>query len=502
MPMPLQRSSHYRSACLLGGLALVSVLAGCAVGPRYTRPSAPTPPSYGEADLWKSAAPADALEHGDWWGLFKDPVLDDLEQRVNISNQNIAAADAAYRQSLELVREARASYFPAATLNAGATRSGSGSRGLAVGTSVGGTTTTTTTANSSGNSASTLYQVSLGATWEPDVWGRIRRTVENARENAQASEADLSNARLSAQGLLATDYFQLRETDTEFKLVYTTVQAYQRSLEITQNQYNAKIVAKIDVLQAQTQLETTQSQLAALEQQRTTLEHAISMLTGQPAGSFGLPEADWVATVPDVPIGIPSALLQRRPDIAAAERLVAAANAEIGVQEAGYFPSFDLTGSGGTAAAMLNQLFTAPTRIWSIGASASETLFDAGLTRARTAAARAAYDQAVATYRQTALSAFQGVEDNLAATLIMARQYEFLKEASAAADAAERITLNEYRAGQIVYTDVVVAQAAALSARRALVQSAVARQTTAIALIQALGGGWSTQAVAGPAAQH
>jgi len=487
--MPVQKHAHHGPASALGGVVLAITLAGCAVGPRYVRPAAPTPQSYGETKLWTTAAPADTLARGDWWRLFNDPMLDDLEHRVNISNQNIAAADAAYRQSLALVREARAAYLPTVTLDAGATRSGSGSRGVTIGTNVG-TTTTTTTSPTSGT-ASTLYQVSLGATWAPDVWGRIRRTVENARENAQASEADLAAARLSAQGLLATDYFQLRETDVEFKLVYKTVQAYERSLQITQNQYNAKIVAKIDVLQAQTQLQTTQSQLAGLEQQRTTLEHAISMLIGEAAGSFGLPEADWVATVPDVPLDIPSSLLQRRPDIAASERLVAAGNAEIGVQEAGYFPSFDLTGSGGTAAAMLSQLFTAPARIWSLGLSASEIVFDAGLTRARTAAARAAYDQAVATYRQTVLTAFQGVEDNLAATLVMARQYELLKEASAAADAAEVITLNEYRAGQIVYTDVVVAQAAALTARRSLVQSAVARQTTAIALIQALGGGWS-----------
>jgi NodT family efflux transporter outer membrane factor (OMF) lipoprotein len=493
--MPVLQPAHHPSALHVRVLALtvagelLGSFTGCAIGPRYVQPSAPTPQAYGEEKLWKSAAPADQLSRGDWWSLFNDPVLDDLEHRVNISNQNIAAADAAYRQSLALVREARAAYLPTVTLDAGATRSGSGSRGLSVGTNVGSGTTTTTNTNS--GTASNLFQVSLGATWEPDVWGRIRRTVENARENAQASEADLAAARLSAQALLATDYFQLRETDAEFKLVYGTVQAYQRSLEITQNQYNAKIVAKIDVLQAQTQLQTTQSQLAGLEQQRTTLEHAIAMLTGQAPGAFGLPEADWVATVPDVPIGIPSALLQRRPDIAAAERLVAAANAEIGVQEAGYFPSFDLTASGGSAAEMLNQLFTAPTRIWSLGLTASEILFDAGLTRARTVAARAAYDQAVAQYRQSVLGAFQGVEDNLAATLIMARQYDLLKEASTAADAAERITLNEYKAGQIVYTDVVVAQAAALTARRALVQSAVARQTTAIALIQALGGGWS-----------
>jgi len=347
--MPVQRPTHQRSASVLGGLTLAAILAGCAVGPRYVQPSAPTPPSYGEANLWTTAAPADTLARGDWWSLFKDPVLDDLEHRVNVSNQNIAGADAAYRQSLALVREARAAYLPTLTLDAGATRSGSGSRGLAVGTSVGGTTTTST--NPSGGSTSNLFQLGLGATWAPDVWGRIRRTVENARENAQASEADLAAARLSAQGLLATDYFQLRETDAEFKLVYTTVQAYQRSFDITQNQYNAKIVAKIDVLQAQTQLQSTQSQLAGLEQQRTTLEHAIAMLIGAAAGSFGLPEADWVATVPEVPIGIPSSLLQRRPDIAASERLVAAANAEIGVQEAAYFPSFDLTGSGGTAAA-------------------------------------------------------------------------------------------------------------------------------------------------------
>jgi NodT family efflux transporter outer membrane factor (OMF) lipoprotein len=484
--MPFQKHDQRASALALGTLAFAMGLGGCALGPRYVRPAAPTPQSYGEAKLWTTAAPADTLAREDWWRLFDDPVLDDLEHRVIISNQNIAAAEAAYRQSLALVREARAAYLPTVTLNADASRSGSGSGGIAVGTSVGGTTTTAATGRSS-----TLYQVTLGAAWEPDVWGRIRRTVENARENAQASEADLAAARLSAQGLLATDYFQLRETDAEFTLVYKTVQAYQRSLQITQNQYNAKIVAKIDVLQAQTQLQSTQSQLAGLEQQRTTLEHAISMLIGEAAGSFGLPEAQWAATVPEVPIDIPSSLLQRRPDIAAAERRVAAANAEIGVQEAGYFPSFNLTGSGGTAAAMLNQLFTAPARIWSLGLSASEVVFDAGLNRARTAAARAAYDQSVASYRQTVLTAFQGVEDELAATLVMARQYELLQEASAAADAAEAITLNEYKAGKIVYTNVVVAQAAALSARRALVQSAVARQSTAIALIQALGGGWS-----------
>jgi NodT family efflux transporter outer membrane factor (OMF) lipoprotein len=489
--MPHPKHAQHGCASALGALALTTFLGGCAVGPRYVRPTAPTPQSYGEAKLWTTAAPADALARGEWWRLFNDPALDDLERRVDISNQNIAAAEAAYRQSLALVREARAAYLPTVTLDAGATRSGSGSKGLAVGTSVGSGSTTTTTTSPNGSSTSTLYQVSLGATWEPDVWGRIRRTVENARENAQASEADLAAARLSAQALLATDYFQLRETDAEFTLVYKTVQAYQRSLQITQNQYNAKIVAKIDVLQAQTQLQTTQSQLAALEQQRTTLEHAISMLIGEAAGSFGLPEGPWIGTVPDIPIDIPSSLLQRRPDIAAAERLVAAANAEIGVQEAGYFPSFNLTGSGGTAADMLSQLFTAPTRIWSLGLSASETVFDAGLNRARTAAARAAYDQAVANYRQSVLTAFQGVEDELAATLVMARQYELLREASAAADAAEVITLNQYRAGQVVYTVVVVAQASALSARRSLVQSAVARQTTAIALIQALGGGWS-----------
>jgi NodT family efflux transporter outer membrane factor (OMF) lipoprotein len=312
--MLLKRPAPARFASLLGA-AIASMIAACTVGPRYVRPNAPTPPSYGEAGLWKTAVPADTLSRGDWWSLFNDPVLDDLEHRVNISNQNIAAAEAAYRQSLALVREARAQYFPTVTLDAGATRSGSGSRGLAVGTSVGGTTTTTT--NPAGASTSNLFQVSLGASWEPDIWGAIRRTVENARENAQASDAQLAGARLSAQALLATDYFQLRETDAEFKLVYGTVQAYQRSLEITQNQYNAKIVAKIDVLQAQTQLQTTQSQLAGLEQQRTTLEHAIAMLTGEAPGAFGLPEADWVATVPDVPIGVPSALLERRPDIAA-----------------------------------------------------------------------------------------------------------------------------------------------------------------------------------------
>lgn len=464
-----------------------AALAGCAVGPNYVRPTAPLSPTFKEAAGWSPAAPADTLDRGDWWTLFNDPVLSSLEAKVQVSNQNIVAAEAAYRAARAMVSEQRANLFPTVSLNGSGTTSGggSGSRGSVI-TGSGGTTVIPT-----GTGQTTQYRASLGASWEPDVWGGIRRAIEGASASAQASAAQLAAARLSAQGELATNYFGLRSLDAEIALEQATVQAYQRSLKIAQNQYDAGIVAKSDVFQARTQLASTQSSLEGLAQQRATYEHAIAVLIGEAPGTFTLAPATWVETVPAIPPVVPSALLQRRPDIAAAERAVQNANAQIGVQVSAYFPTISLTGSYGFAATELGSLFSSPNALWSYGAALAETVFDAGARRARVAQAKATHDQTVAQYRQTVLTALQNVEDNLAATRVLTRQSEYLRTASAAADAAERIVLNQYQSGQVVYTDVVTAQATANSARIALVQSAAQRQTTAVALIQALGGGWT-----------
>jgi NodT family efflux transporter outer membrane factor (OMF) lipoprotein len=462
----------------MGQLLLFSAAAvlcsSCAVGPDYVRPTVTAPAAYKEAGDWAHATPADAQEKGDWWTLFNDPVLNDLQQQVAISNQTIAAASAAYEQARALLREQRAAIFPSVDLSAGATRSNR----------AGSNVNTTTIGNT--------YKVDIGASWELDVWGRIRRSVENARASAAASAADLANARLSAQGELASSYWQLRETDAEIGIVKATVEAYQRNLQITQNRYDARIAAKTDVLQAQTQLTTTQATLAGLETRRAQLEHAIAVLVGQPPSAFAIAPAEWNPTIPMIPAAVPSALLQRRPDIAAAERRVAAANASIGVQTAAYFPTLDFTGSAGSSADAISKLFNTATNVWSLGLAATESLFDAGARRAAVAASRAAYQGTVANYRQTVLKAFQDVEDQLIALSVLERQYDLRKQASIAADEAEQLTINQYRAGLISYTDVVTIQATALSARTTLAQAVRDRQTTTVALIQALGGGWSS----------
>jgi NodT family efflux transporter outer membrane factor (OMF) lipoprotein len=460
---------------LLAIAACTLMASGCAVGPTYQRPSAATPGAYKEAQNWVPAAPADALERGPWWLLFNDPVLNGLAGRIDISNQNVAAATAAYAQARALVREQRASLFPVVTLNGGASRSGGGTSGA---TGTGGT-----------RSASN-YQASIGGSWEPDVWGRLGRTVDSASASAQASAADLAAARLSAQGELATNYFSLRQTDAQLALLASTVAGYQRSLQIAQNRYAAGIAAKADVLQAQTQLANAQADELGLARQRAQLEHAIAVLVGAAPADFSLAAAPWTASVPEVPLGVPSTLLQRRPDIAAAERRVAAANEQIGIAESAFYPSLSLNASYGVGAGSVADLFSASTSFWSLGLSAAQALFNAGATREKVSGAQAAHEAAVARYRQTVLAAFQGVEDQLAATRVLAQQQERRRQASQAADEAEAQVLNRYRAGQVSYTEVVTAQAAALSARRALVQVQADRQTTAVALIQSLGGGW------------
>jgi NodT family efflux transporter outer membrane factor (OMF) lipoprotein len=454
-------------------LALAALLAGCAVGPAYEQPSTALPVAWREAppaDGWLPAAPADALERGDWWKLFGDPVLDELAGRVQVSNQNVAAAVANYAQAEALVREQRASLFPTVTAGAGATRSGARN---------------TTPRNA--------FSASVNADWAPDVWGRLRLSVTSAQAAAQASQADLASARLSAIGALAANYFSLREADAELRLLADTLEGYQRSYEIARNRYDAGIAAQTDVLQAQTLLVNTKAERVSLQGNRDTLEHAIAVLVGAAPADFRLPAADWTPTVPGIPTGVPSTLLQRRPDIAATERDVASANAQIGIARSAYYPNFTLSGSVGSSASRVGDLFNASSLLWSLGLSVAQTVFDAGAIGARVDAATAARDAAIARYRQTVLTAFQDVEDQLTSGGSLAQQEVLRREASAAADRTEQQFLNRYRQGQVSYTDVVTAQVSALNARRTLVQLQVNRQTAAVALIQALGGGWHAE---------
>ena len=447
----------------------VCALGACAVGPTYHRPALATPTVYKELDGWVQATPADGSDRSDWWTWFDDPVLTGLMQQVAVSNQNVAAATAAYAQARATVREQRAALFPVVTLD------GSGRRAGGAGN-----------ANPGNN-----FQANIGASWEPDVWGRLHRAAESADASAAASAADLASALLSVRGELATDYLSLRQSDAQRVLLQATVSGYQRALLITQNRYRAGIAPKTDLLQAQTQLANAQADEAGLTRQRAQFEHAIAVLIGQMPGNFSLPVlASWQPVVPTVPVGVPSTLLQRRPDIAAAERRVAATNEQIGIAQAARYPNLGLSGNTGTGGRTVADLFAVSTNVWSLGVSAAQVLFNAGATKARVESAQAVQEQAAARYRQTVLVAFEAVEDQLAASRILTQQKSLREQASNAADQTEAQALNRYRAGQVSYTDVVAAQASALAARRALVQLNADRQVNAVALIQALGGGW------------
>ena len=463
-PVPARRSTLQRHVLALAALAL---LAGCAVSPVYEVPATAAPVAFKEAAGWQPAAPADTLERGPWWTLFGDAQLNQLAEGIDISNQNVAAAIASYEQARALVREQRASLFPTVSLSGSGTRAGGGEQ---------------QTANN--------YRAALGASWEPDIWGRLRAGVTGADASASASAADLAAARLSAQGELATNYFSLRQSDAQIALLNSTIEGYQRVLDITRNRFSSGIAAKSDLLQAQTQLANAQIDLSSQVRARAQLEHVIAILLGRAPSDFTLAVAPWTVTVPDVPVGVPSTLLQRRPDIAAAERRVALANEQIGIARSAYYPSLSLTGSYGSGASKVGDLFNASSSLWSFGLSAAQTLFNAGATTASVDAAKAGHEAAVARYRQTVLTAFGSVEDQLSATRALAEQIDLRRQASAAADEVEQQMLNRYNAGQVGYTEVVTAQVTALSARRQLVQAQADRQTTAVALIQALGGGW------------
>lgn len=470
------------------GLLVATMLGGCMVGPNYSRPPVETPPAFKEAQGWTPARPADGLDRGDWWSMFNDPVLDSLERKVEVSNQNLAAAEAAYRQARALVAEQRASLFPTVDLTGSATRSKRGS-GTSNQTGSGGGTGGTVNL---GSGPTNSFQVQLGASWAPDIWGKVRRAIQSARAQAQLSAADLANAKLTAQSELAADYIGLRITDAQKALLQAAVTADARALQITQNQYAAGVAAKSDVLQAQTQLNNAKASLVDIDQQRAADEHAIAVLDGEaPADLTIAYDPTWSPTVPETPIELPSTLLERRPDIAAAERNAASASAQIGVQVAGYFPNVTLSASYGFASTVLSGLFKSANSLWSIGANATQLVFDAGATSARVRQARAAYDRAVAQYRQTSLSAFQQVEDDLSAARVLQEETPLRQASADSANQAETISLNQYRAGQVAYTQVVTTETAALGARQTLLTVQGQRMTTAISLVEALGGGWS-----------
>ena len=455
-----------RLSAFIGAFKAVVVsiaVSGCAIGPNYSKPEAVLPEQWKEAGDWVVAQPKDAAPKGKWWEAFKDPVLDSLEEQVSVTNQSLAAAEARYRQAHAAVASARSGLFPALGANAGASRArGTGNR----------------------------YTASVDAQWEIDLWGRIRRLVEAARAGEEASGADLEAARLSIQAELATDYFQLRVTDVQRDLLADTVKAFESSYKVTQNRYNAGVAAKVDVVQAESQLLSTRAQALDLEATRATLEHAIAVLVGAPPANLSIDPAKFEAHIPEVPPGIPTTLLERRPDIAAAERRMAAANARIGVAQAAYFPALSLTGAAGFASNSLSTLFSAPSRFWSLGAGLAGTLLDFGARGAAVDTSRAAYDETVANYRETVLGAFQEVENGLASVHWIAAETQVQQQAARAAREAVVLTVNQYKAGTVSFLNVVQAQATQLNEERATVSLLGRRLAATVALIRAMGGTW------------
>jgi NodT family efflux transporter outer membrane factor (OMF) lipoprotein len=483
------RSWH--SAHMAVSIILLTLPAACTVGPDYVRPAAEVPASYKETEGWKVAQPNDHLIRGAWWETFNDLYLNGLEEQVAISNQSIATAEAQLRQARALVGIARAGYFPTVTIGGSYTRSFNVS---GTGASAKGSTSTPGSSGAGGSSGRIVsdYVLPGAISWEPDLWGRIRRTVESNRANAQASAADLEATRLLVQAELAQNYLQLRTLDAQKHLLETTVIAFQKFLELTKNRYAQGVASKADVLQAETQLKTTQAQAIDIGVLRAQLEHAIAVLVGKPASLFSIPVAPIKLVPPDIPVGVPSELLERRPDIAGAERRMAAANAQIGVAVAAYYPAVTLSASGGYASSILSDLLNWPSRFWALGASISEVVFEGDLRRAQTEQAWAAYDATVASYRQTVLTGFQEVEDNLAALRILQDEAQVQGEAVKAAQQSLTVTINQYKAGVVGYLNVIVAQAAALNNEITSLNILGRRMVASVLLVKSLGGGWNT----------
>jgi NodT family efflux transporter outer membrane factor (OMF) lipoprotein len=463
--------------------AIVMLVGGCMVGPDYVRPTAPTSPAFKESEGWKPAQPSDDAPRGAWWEVFRDADLNALEREVDISNQTVQAAEAQVRNANAAIQAARAGLFPTVSANAAATRSGRGSSGNAG-----------TAGNSSG--VSNNYNLAVDASWEIDLWGRVRRGVEASEATAQATSADLAAAKLSVQATLAQSYLLLRVQDAQIRLLEDTVAAYEKALQLTRNQYAAGTVARGDVAQAEAQLKSTQAQVFDAKITRGQLEHAIAVLIGKPPAEVAIAPRAVDATFPAIPATVPSELLERRPDIAASERRVASANAQIGVAQAAFFPTLSLSATGGFQNSAIGNLLSLPSRYWSLGAALAQTIFDAGLRDAQKAQAIATYDETVANYRSTVLTAFQDVEDNLIALGLLEQEAGVQDDAVKAAQESAAIAFNQYKAGTATYIVVVVLQAAELNNERAALAILGRRLTASVGLIKALGGGWNATSLA------
>jgi NodT family efflux transporter outer membrane factor (OMF) lipoprotein len=461
------------------GTALASVLliAGCSVGPKYHRPAAEVPPAYKETGDWKPATPNDQNLGGAWWQIFQDPQLNALEDQINVSNQNLKAAEAQYTQARAVLRYYKADYFPSIGAGAAATRIGiSNNR---------------PPGHLSSNGATyTDFQIPLQLSYELDVWGRVRNTVKAERGLAQASAADLATINLSLHAQLALFYFQARSLDAQEQLLNSTVAQYEQAFQLTDTRFKGGLASEVEVQQASTQLETTRAQAIDVGVQRAQYEHAIATLIGKPASSFQLSPLPLTAPPPSIPLELPSALLERRPDIAAAERRMAAANAQIGVAKAAYYPNISLGATGGFESGAIGTLLSGPSALWSVGAAAIAPIFDGGRRRANTDQAIAAYDQTVANYRQTVLTGFQQVEDNLAALRILENEADTQQRAVLASQKYLQLALIRYRGGITSYLEVTTAQSVALTDEVTAVNILGRRMTSAVLLIQALGGGW------------
>ncbi|AFN57431.1 NodT family efflux transporter outer membrane factor (OMF) lipoprotein [Zymomonas mobilis] len=529
---------------LLPPLALV--LAGCEVGPDYVRPSAPTPHQYSGADnnkvtnvagnrgatgatlssskaasdpkksadaksdqkksatennpplppdqitpsgqkiSWQEAQPMDRQIKDRWWELFNDPELNKLIERSDVASQSVAQAEATWRNALAVMGQNRSSMWPTISLSASNQHTVTGGGSEVVNTAGGGSSTV------SRSNISDNYRAGLSMSWTPDFFGGVRRQIENSRATAEANMADIETARLALHAGVASSYLQLREADAEIAVMEQTIAAYTHALEVARNRFNAGIAPESDVFQAETQLSNTRSQIESLRQNRRTYEDAISVYVGIPAGDFHIePRNDWSPVFPDVPLDLPSTLLQRRPDIASAERKIEAASATIGVRKAAFYPSFSMSPYAGDTAGDITRLLAQSSSIWSVGASMAFTVLDWGSHLSQLHQARAAYSQAVANYRQVVLQAYQNVADEIAATQIYGNQETHLNDAFKNADRSEQATLKRYQVGLVAYTDVVTVETSALSAKRSLMQTQLARQTAAVSLIQALGGGWT-----------
>jgi len=473
-----QRWALARGSRLLGLVLTGVLLSACAVGPDYQRPELAVPQQFNAVDGWTQANPSDALERGAWWELYADPQLNALVAKLNSNNQSVAQAEAQFRQAQALVRNARGAFLPSADLSVGKTRSSQGT----------GSSNSSLTSSSSGIRDTLNAQV--GVSWEADVWGKLRRGLEANEASAEASYADLAAMRLSQQSELVQNYLQLRVIDQQKRLLEATVEAYERSLKMSENQYRAGISGKDAVAQAQTQLRNTQASLIDLIWQRAQFENAIAVLTGQPPTGFKLVEINDIPKLPAIPVSVPSQLLERRPDIASAERSIIAANANIGVAKAAYYPDFSLSLSGGYSSSQYQDWISVPNRFWSVGPKISLPLFDGGQRSAEVDRNEAVYDQTVAKYRQTVLDGFREVENYRIQLKVLGDETVVQEQALESARESLRLTTNQYKAGLIAYLDVVNVQTTALSTERSVLNLLQSRLIASVQLIAALGGGW------------